>query len=72
MMTGSASDKPLLRPHIYSGQVKKRLEKRFKDLSDPLQIVIVAREDEPGVAAEPVPERRRALPMAEPEPGYGR
>ena len=31
VMTGSASDKPLLRPHIYSKQVKKRLEKRFKD-----------------------------------------
>ncbi len=29
VMTGSASDKALLRPHIYSGQVKKRLEKRF-------------------------------------------
>tara|TARA_B100001964_G_scaffold243030_1_gene319745 strand:- start:608 stop:1906 length:1299 start_codon:yes stop_codon:yes gene_type:complete len=40
-MTGSASDKALLRPHIYSGQVKKRLEKRFKDPKDPLQIVIV-------------------------------
>lgn len=41
VMTGSASDKALLRPHIYSGQVKKRLEKRFKDPADPLQIVIV-------------------------------
>ena len=41
VMTGSASDKALLRPHIYSGQVKKRLEKRFKDPTDPLQIVIV-------------------------------
>ncbi len=30
VMTGSASDKPLLRPHIYSKQVKKRLEKRLK------------------------------------------
>ena len=29
VMTGSASDKALLRPHIYSTQVKKRLEKRF-------------------------------------------
>src|SRR5690606_21745243 len=28
IMTGSASDKALLRPHIYSSQVKKRLEKR--------------------------------------------
>ena len=41
VMTGSASDKPLLRPHIYSGQVKKRLEKRFKDPSDGLRLVIV-------------------------------
>lgn len=41
VMTGSASDKALLRPHIYPGQVKKRLEKRFKDPTDPLQIVIV-------------------------------
>lgn len=41
VMTGSASDKALLRPHIYSGQVKKRLEKRFKDPLDPLRLVIV-------------------------------
>lgn len=41
VMTGSASDKPLLRPHVYSKQVKKRLEKRFKDPEDPLQLVIV-------------------------------
>lgn len=41
VMTGSASDKALLRPHIYQGQVKKRLEKRFKDPADPLQLVIV-------------------------------
>lgn len=41
VMTGSASDKPLLRPHIYSKQIKKRLEKRFKDPLDPLQLVIV-------------------------------
>ncbi|MDQ7988948.1 MAG: type I restriction endonuclease subunit R [Candidatus Dactylopiibacterium sp.] len=41
VMTGSASDKALLQPHIYSGQVKKRLEKRFKDPADPLRIVIV-------------------------------
>jgi type I restriction enzyme R subunit len=32
VMTGSASDKPLLQPHIYNKQVKKRLEKRFKDV----------------------------------------
>ncbi len=41
IMTGSASDKALLRPHIYPGQVKKRLEKRFKDPADPLKLVIV-------------------------------
>jgi hypothetical protein len=41
IMTGSASDKALLRPHIYSSQVKKRLEKRFKDPTDPLRLVIV-------------------------------
>jgi type I restriction enzyme R subunit len=41
VMTGSASDKALLRPHIYSHQVKKRLEKRFKDPQDPLRLVIV-------------------------------
>jgi type I restriction enzyme R subunit len=41
VMTGSASDKALLRPHIYSKQIKKRLEKRFKDPADPLQLVIV-------------------------------
>jgi type I restriction enzyme R subunit len=41
VMTGSASDKALLRPHIYSGQLKKRLEKRFKDPFDPLKLVIV-------------------------------
>jgi type I restriction enzyme, R subunit len=41
VMTGSASDKALLRPHVYSALVKKRLEKRFKDPADPLRIVIV-------------------------------
>jgi len=41
VMTGSASDKALLRPHIYTKQQKKRLETRFKDPKDPLQIVIV-------------------------------
>ena len=41
VMTGSASDKPLLQPHIYNKQTKKRLEKRFKDAKDPLQLVIV-------------------------------
>jgi type I restriction enzyme, R subunit len=41
IMTGSASDRALLRPHIYSAQTKKRLEKRFKDPKDPLRLVIV-------------------------------
>jgi len=41
VMTGSASDKALLRPHVYSAQVKKRLEKRFKAPDDPLRMVIV-------------------------------
>ncbi|MGQ5525420.1 type I restriction endonuclease subunit R [Chitinimonas sp. PSY-7] len=41
VMTGSASDKLLLRPHIYTKQIKKRLEKRFKDPLDPLRLVIV-------------------------------
>ncbi|MBF0263595.1 MAG: HsdR family type I site-specific deoxyribonuclease, partial [Magnetococcales bacterium] len=41
VMTGSASDKARLRPHLYPGPVKKRLEKRFKDPSDPLRLVIV-------------------------------
>jgi type I restriction enzyme R subunit len=41
VMTGSSSDKALLRPHLYSAQVKKRLEKRFKDPADPLKLVIV-------------------------------
>lgn len=41
IMTGSAADRELLRPHVYSQQVKKRLEKRFKDPDDPLQMVIV-------------------------------
>jgi len=41
VMTGSASDREALRPHVYSAKVKKRLEKRFKDAKDPLQIVLV-------------------------------
>jgi len=41
VMTGSAADKPLLQAHLYSHQVKKRLEKRFKDPTDPLKLVIV-------------------------------
>ena len=41
IMTGSASDKALLKPHIYSKEVKKRLERRFKDPADPFKLVIV-------------------------------
>ncbi len=41
VMTGSASDKPLLQPHIYNKRTKKRLEERFKDVNDPLKLVIV-------------------------------
>jgi type I restriction enzyme R subunit len=41
IMTGSASDKELLQPHIYNKQTKKDLEKRFKDINDPLKVVIV-------------------------------
>lgn len=41
VMTGSASDKPLLQPHIYNKKTKKRLEKRFKAVNDPLKLVIV-------------------------------
>lgn len=41
IMTGSASDNNVLQPHIYNKQTKKRLESRFKDLNDPLKLVIV-------------------------------
>ena len=41
VMTGSASDKPLLQPHIYNKKTKKHLEKRFKDINDSLKLVIV-------------------------------
>ncbi len=41
VMTGSAADRELLRPHIYSKQVKKDFEKRFKNPKDPLKLVIV-------------------------------
>ncbi|MEF9386925.1 type I restriction endonuclease subunit R [Ralstonia solanacearum species complex bacterium KE056] len=41
VMTGSATDKALLQPHLYSKQIKKRLEARFKDVKDPLKLVIV-------------------------------
>ena len=41
IMTGSASDKQLLQPHIYNNQIKKRLEKRFKNANDSFKLVIV-------------------------------
>ena len=41
VMTGSASDKEKLQPHIHSKTTKETFEKRFKDVNDPLQIVIV-------------------------------
>lgn len=41
VMTGSASDKAKLQPHIHNKDAKKLFEKRFKDVNDSLQIVIV-------------------------------
>jgi type I restriction enzyme R subunit len=41
VMTGSASDKALFQPHIHNKDTKKLFEKRYKDVKDPLQIVIV-------------------------------
>ena len=41
IMSGSASDPEEYRPHLYSRDEKKLLEKRFKDPDDPLQLVIV-------------------------------
>lgn len=41
VMTGSASDKGLLKPHIYSKDIRKKLEARYKDTSDPFKLVIV-------------------------------
>ena len=41
IMTGSASDKALLKPHIYSKDTKKRLERRYKDPADAFKLVIV-------------------------------
>jgi len=41
VMTGSASDKAKMQPHIYNKKTKKKFEKRFKDVNDPLQLVIV-------------------------------
>jgi type I restriction enzyme R subunit len=41
VMTGSASDRELLQPHLYNSRTKKQLEKRFKNPGDPLKLVIV-------------------------------
>ena len=41
IMTGSSSDKSMLQPHIYPKQVKKDLEKRFKDPMDEFKVAIV-------------------------------
>ncbi|HUX58637.1 MAG TPA: type I restriction endonuclease subunit R, partial [Bacteroidales bacterium] len=41
VMTGSASDRKLLQPHIYNRQTRKKLEKRFKNINDPFKLVIV-------------------------------
>ncbi|MEZ5305526.1 MAG: type I restriction endonuclease subunit R [Pyrinomonadaceae bacterium] len=41
IMTGSSSDKARLQPHIYPKQVKKDLEKRFKDPKDGFSVAIV-------------------------------
>ncbi len=41
VMTGSAADKAHIQDHVYSHLTKKRLEKRFKDADDPLNLVIV-------------------------------
>lgn len=41
VMTGSAADKELLRPHIYTKQTRKSFENRFKDPNDEMKLVIV-------------------------------
>ncbi|WP_299661878.1 type I restriction endonuclease subunit R [uncultured Psychromonas sp.] len=41
VMTGSASDKAALQPHIHDKKTKKLFETRFKDTQDPLKLVIV-------------------------------
>ncbi|MCO5120389.1 MAG: type I restriction endonuclease subunit R [Burkholderiaceae bacterium] len=41
VMTGSASDKALLKPHIYPKKTRENLEKRFKNPADPFRLVIV-------------------------------
>lgn len=41
VMTGSASDKAMLKPHIHPKKVRDDLEKRFKNPADPFKLVIV-------------------------------
>lgn len=41
VMTGSASDKEKMQPHIHDKKTKKLFEKRYKDTQDELQLVIV-------------------------------
>jgi type I restriction enzyme R subunit len=41
VMTGSASDRALLKPHIHPKETRKELEKRFKNPVDPFRLVIV-------------------------------
>ncbi|NWK16572.1 type I restriction endonuclease subunit R [Vibrio parahaemolyticus] len=41
VMTGSAADKAKMQPHIHDKKTKKLFEKRCKDASDELQLVIV-------------------------------
>jgi type I restriction enzyme R subunit len=41
VMTGSSSDKPHIREHGYSKEVRRQIEKRFKDENDSLKLVIV-------------------------------
>lgn len=41
VMTGSASDKAMLKPHIYPKKVRDDLERRFKDPADTFKLVIV-------------------------------
>lgn len=41
VMTGSASDRAMLKSHIYPKKVRDDLEKRFKDPADPFKLVIV-------------------------------
>lgn len=41
IMTGSAADKAKMQPHIHDNKTKKLFEKRYKDSSDELKLVIV-------------------------------